>query len=518
MKDLHNKVVRILSQNIVVDWLEPYKNSKDNTSVGSGFFIDNKGTILTCSHLIINSKVVYIEVPSEGKKKYQAEILMVCPDFDISILRVKNYKNKGHFKLIDTEAFYKIESGVDVHAVGFPLGQDNLKITQGVISGRDSGLIQTSAGLNKGNSGGPMLMGDIVIGINVSKIRDANNIGYATPIPYYYNIKHEKDTLVRRPSLGIHYINLNKHYIDYHNMRCKSGILIKKVFKNSPLWNAGIRVGNVLCSINNHNIDNFGLIDRSWFNERMTINDIKNTFKINDKIEFTYFNGKTIKKTTFKFTKFNLVITKKYPLFDESGTTYSVFGGLVVCETNYEHIKTLLDEECFNKFSLNYHTSRLATMYSNREESKLIITHLFPNTLIKTLENIKVGDTIKSINNRKVKTIEDYNNAMTMPLIKNKTRYFKLETEDNKIIVLKINDLLKEEINNSKLHKYQISDIYKKLNRLDKTNKKTKKNKKPSKKNKKPIKTHKRKIPHNLKHLKKKRSVVKHFNYENFSK
>ena len=71
-------------------------------------------------------------------------------------------------------------------------GQDNLKITQGIISGRDSGLIQTSAGLNKGNSGGPMLLNDIVIGINVSKISNANNIGYAVHfilLQYYAMLK-----------------------------------------------------------------------------------------------------------------------------------------------------------------------------------------------------------------------------------------------------------------------------------------------------------------------------------------
>ena len=237
MNNIHEKVVRITSQNIMIDWLEPYKNKFTTSSVGSGFFIDYKGTILTCSHLVINSKKVYVEIPQEGKKKYTADIISTCPDFDIAILKIKGYKNKSFFNLLEKDKFYDLKLGKEIFALGFPLGQDNLKITQGIISGRDSGLIQTSAGLNKGNSGGPMLLDNIVIGINVSKISNANNIGYAVPLLYYYNIMHVKTKLIKRPILGIHYLNLDKNYNELNNIKCDNGILIKNVHKNSPLWN-----------------------------------------------------------------------------------------------------------------------------------------------------------------------------------------------------------------------------------------------------------------------------------------
>ena len=41
---LYNKVVRIISQSIKFDWLEPYKNTGNSAAIGSGFFIDNKGS------------------------------------------------------------------------------------------------------------------------------------------------------------------------------------------------------------------------------------------------------------------------------------------------------------------------------------------------------------------------------------------------------------------------------------------------------------------------------------------
>ena len=463
MNNIHEKVVRIISQNIMIDWLEPYKNRFTSSSIGSGFFIDNKGTILTCSHLVINSKKVYIEIPQEGKKKYEADIISTCPDFDIAVLRIKGYKNKSFFNLLEKDKFYDLELGKEIFALGFPLGQDNLKITQGIISGRDSGLIQTSAGLNKGNSGGPMLLDDIVIGINVSKISNANNIGYAVPLLYYYNIMHVKTQLIKRPILGIHYLNLDKNYVELNNIKCQSGILIKNVHKNSPLWNCGLRKGHILCSLNGYNIDNYGLLDKKWFNERMTINDIKKTFKLNDKIEISYFNKKKIIKTHFKFSNFDLTITKKYPMYDSSGDGYEVFAGLVVCDMNIDHIKTLVNEECDGKFNLNYHTSRIANLYKEREQERLIITHLFPNTIIKKLENIRVGDIIESVNNKKVKNIKEYRKALMSPIIKNKKKYLKLITEDGKECVLLLSEVMKEEKENSQINKYALSESYKHL-------------------------------------------------------
>lgn len=483
MEKFHDKVVRIISQSIMIDWLEPYKNARASTSIGSGFFIDNKGTILTCSHLVINSKKIFIEIPSEGKEKYEASLISTCPDFDIAVLRVKKYKNKDFLKLLDSKEFDNIEIGSEVFAFGFPLGQDNLKITQGIISGRNNGLIQTSAALNRGNSGGPMLLNDVVIGINISKINNTNNIGYAVPITYFYNIRKQKETLIKRPILGIHYLNLDKSYINLHNIKCDSGVLIKKVHKNSPLWNCGLRKGHILCSLDNYNLDNQGLLDKKWFNEKMSINDIKNTFRLNQKIPISYYDNKKIHNKQFTFSDFDLTITKKYPHFDESASAYEVFGGMVVCQLNINHIKLLVNEECEEKFNLNYHTSQIVSLYSDREDNKLIITYLFPNTKVKLLENLRVGDIITKVNNIDVKTIEDYRKSIEKPLKNNKKRFIKITTSDDKNIVLDVGDILKEEVENSKIHKYKLSDLYKQIQSKKKSKKHSKKqSKKYSKK------------------------------------
>ena len=115
---------------------------------------------------------------------------------------------------MSSDKFYKIPSGTEVLSIGFPLGRNNLKITKGIISGRDMGKIQTTSPLNPGNSGGPMVIKDIIIGINSSGIMNASNIGFAVPISYFHTIKKQTEKIIKRPSLGLELCKLTPEYSD----------------------------------------------------------------------------------------------------------------------------------------------------------------------------------------------------------------------------------------------------------------------------------------------------------------
>lgn len=460
--NLQNSVVRISAQNIEVKWLQPYKNEDSRGGIGSGFFIDNKGTILTCSHLVLDSKKLFIEIPFEGRKKYEAEVIYVCPNFDIALLKTKDYKPKSFLKLCSENEIYKMKSGEEVYAVGFPLGQNNLKISKGVISGRQDGLIQTSAPLNPGNSGGPLLYKDKVIGINISKVTFASNVGYAAPISHYYVIdgyRKSSQPLVVRPTIGFEFVYTNHAYFESKSIKKCLGVLLCFVYKNSPAWKAGLRIGDVLCEINGYKIDNTGLIDKRWFNEKMSIDDIINTFKIGNKIKISYFSKGKIKKTTILLEEFKPIISTKYPIYDNDNK-YEVFGGFIVAELSLNNIKDMISELKTNILHKKYAGLLKWLVSKNREERVCWIVHVFSNSIVKNEEILKMGDVIKKVNGKNIKSIDDYRKALALS-----KKFIKYELEGNKEYVMDLNTTIQQEEDFSETFKYPISESYKKLSK-----------------------------------------------------
>ena len=470
-KTLQNNVIRIIAQNIEINWLQPYKNDDSNSAVGSGFFIDKEGYILTCSHLVIDSKKLFVEIPFEGREKHEVELVYVCPNFDIALLKTKTYKPKNFLQLIGNKEMYNINSGENVYAIGFPLGQNNLKISNGVISGRQKGLIQTSAPLNPGNSGGPLLYKNKVLGINISKITFASNVGYAAPISHYYVIDNYRKfgkKLVIRPNIGFNYYNTNKSYFKSKKISKCNGVKINFVYKESPAWKCGIRKGNVLCKINGIEIDNHGLINKRWFNEKMSLQDLINTFRIGDKIKIEYLNDKNKKIGTLKIEEFQPEITKKYPLFDDSNINYEIFGGIIVAEVNISSLKKIMNDT-FRHHETFYNKTLASLLFwlnaENKQEKICIVTHIFANSIPKNEDILKVGDVLEKVNNVNIKNIDDYRRALS----KSKD-YISFITKNDKEYVLDLKDSLSQEEEFSENFKFNISKIYKKLSKKKKRN------------------------------------------------
>ena len=467
--ELSKKTVKIISQRINYDWIHPYKNSSIGQSVGSGFFIDNKGHILTCSHVIENSKKIYIEVPFLGEERKEVDIIGLCPELDLALLKTKNYKNTDFYNLHSEKEIYTMKPGKDVYAVGFPLGQDNLKFTKGIISGRQYSKIQTDTPINPGNSGGPLLYNNKVIGINASHIMFASNIGYAIPISHFYLIKellfNKKNKLITRPFLGIDYQNSNDALLQMNTCKCESGILVKNVFNNSPISKTSIKQGDIICEINNISIDNFGLFNFNWFNQKMKFGDILKTIKNNEKVNIKYWRNKKLYNKNFTYSDYQLNICNKYPLYELDEIDYEIFGGLIIMELTNNHLELISGEVFSNIRSDNSLNNRYNNFLSyldnsNKGEKKLIITHIFPNSYIKNLKIIYEYDIIKTVNNINTNTIKDFRNNIKKTKNINKDKFIEIETEVNSKIVISVKTILKEEINSSKTFKYTLSDTY----------------------------------------------------------
>ena len=480
------KTVKVISQKITPDWIHPYKNKTTSKSIGSGFFIDKDGHILTCSHVVDDAVKIFIEIPNQGDEKIEVEVLGLCPDMDIALLKTKTYKNKDFYELHDENYVYDIEPGEDAIAIGFPLGQDNIKYTKGIISGRQFGKIQTDTPINPGNSGGPLLSGNKVIGINSSGFLMANNIGYAIPISYFYLLKEElfssDNKLIRRPFLGLSYQNSNKPLLDVNNCKCETGIYVKTVFKGSPIEKCGIKEGDIICSFGGMKVDNFGLLDKEWFNEKMKIDDALRRVPNSGPIDIEYWRGKKLFKKSFKYNPFELEINTKFPLYELYENKYEVLGGMIVMEMTVNHLQYIVGRllgrltkpQSINK-KINNILSYLDT--EKRTKPKLLVTHIFPNSYLNNLEILEEFDVLDKVNGRKCSTIKDFREA----LLNKKGKYIEILTELNKKVVLEIPKIVEEESTFSETYKYPISDTFKKLKKFKFTKRKTSRKKRTKK-------------------------------------
>lgn len=160
--------------------------------VGSGIVISEEGYVLTNSHVIPDS-AVNLEVVL-GEKAYPARFVGRRADYDLAVIKI-NAKGLKAASLGDSD---KVEQGDVVIAIGSPYGLFHTA-TEGIISfvGRDGAIagtlvpnyLQTSAAINSGNSGGPLIdLTGRVIGLNTWKIPGsageggADGLGFAIPI------------------------------------------------------------------------------------------------------------------------------------------------------------------------------------------------------------------------------------------------------------------------------------------------------------------------------------------------
>jgi len=229
--------------------------------IGSGFFIDDKGTILTNNHVIENASAIKVYLV-DRKEPLPASVVGRDPELDLAVLKVDG----GPFPYLplgDSEAMWV---GDFVVAIGNPYGLDHT-VTFGVLSAKErpltiqgkpfKNLLQTDASINPGNSGGPLLnLRGEVIGINTAVSAQGQGLGFAIPINSVKEVLNDLLTKgkVSRPWLGVSVQDLTPDVADYLGIPGAKGALVMQVFSNSPAAKAGLRPYDVITSFDGKNV------------------------------------------------------------------------------------------------------------------------------------------------------------------------------------------------------------------------------------------------------------------------
>ena len=230
--------------------------------LGSGFIIDQNGTILTNYHVVDGAQKIAVTL-SDGKS-YDAKVIGKDQKTDIAVIKI----DAGHaLPAVTMGDSDHLEVGEWVMAIGNPFGLDHT-VTSGIVSakGRQIGagpydnFIQTDASINPGNSGGPLinLRGEVV-GINTAIFsQSGGNIGIGFAIPTN-SIKEVLPQLrdkgrVVRGYLGTTVQKITPEIADSLGMKERHGALVAEVMKGSPAERAGIKTGDVIVEFNNKEI------------------------------------------------------------------------------------------------------------------------------------------------------------------------------------------------------------------------------------------------------------------------
>ena len=171
--------------------------------LGSGFFINDEGYLITNFHVIEGETEISVEVYHQtggqlDRETYrQVKIIAINKFHDLALLHIED-KNAPKFKPVTLGSSDALNVGDGVFAIGSPLGLERT-VTQGILSTKTRQLegelyLQTSTQINPGNSGGPLfnLAGEVV-GVTNMKITFGEGLGFAIPVELVKSFLDHRD-------------------------------------------------------------------------------------------------------------------------------------------------------------------------------------------------------------------------------------------------------------------------------------------------------------------------------------
>jgi len=463
-EQVKNTVVQVFAQVAEFNMVQPYSPPHQYSVCGSGFFINEEGDIITNAH-VVNQAYVWVQIPELGRYIVNVEVIGIS-DRDIALLRVTPESLAMIKSALGSVPFLplgdsdSVRRSDDVLALGYPLGQQSLKSTTGVVSGHEQHMIQTSAAINPGSSGGPLLndMGQ-VIGINTAGVTEANNVGYAIPINDLKIVLPDlyKNKLVRKPFLGIFYNNGSEALTEYLGNPQPGGCYVVEVVKGSTLYKAGVKPGDMLYQINAYNVDFYGDMMVPWSDDKISIIDYVSRIPAGHQVSLVMYRQGVRKEFIVTLDLSELPpIRKVYPGYEE--IDYEVFAGMVVMQLTLNHIHIM---EKMVPGLVKF------TEMKYQNEPVLLITHIFSNSQLYRMRTLTPGATINEVNGIKVTTLQELRQAFKQgsqeKFLTIKASDNHAHVSDNLLVVMPWDKILEEEPQLARAYRYPVSETAKEL-------------------------------------------------------
>ncbi len=416
--DFSNSVVKVFATVLRPDPARPWTKQPPADVTGSGAVIEGE-RILTNAHVVLYASQVQIQANRAGDKLLAA-VVAVAPAIDLALLRVDDAAFfKEHRPLRRTETLPRITDAV--YAYGFPAGGNSLAITKGIVSRIEfvdygissAGLrIQIDAALNPGNSGGPVIAGDKMIGLAFGTV--GNNIGYIIPNeeialflkdvaagrPYAKPAMYDELQTLENAALR-RYLALDKSV---------HGIVVHRPYRSDPDY--PLKEWDVISAISGTQIDDQGMIPLG--------DDLR--------VRFQYLIQNIAREATVPLTivrggrsvTVTLPLVRERPyMVDALGGTYPeyfIYGPLVFSRATLEHLQSVYTPAIGANLNANPRAifgmlrSPLVQQIGlpptpEREEVVIISSPFFPDKLTAGYDN-PAGGTVARINRSPVRSLK----------------------------------------------------------------------------------------------------------------
>lgn len=266
--DVRESVVKIFADVRAPDLTRPWTKQAPHEVSGSGVVIDGN-RILTNAHVVHYANQIFVQ-PYSSSDKLPASVESIAHGMDLAVLKLADEAFfKDHLPLKMADELPEVRD--TANAYGFPIGGTELAITKGIVSriewaeyfAGEAGLrVQVDTAVNPGNSGGPVLVDDRMIGVAFSVLAAGQNIGYIIP-------NEEIKTFLADVADGRYDGKLRFYWggqgMENDALRAKfkldkgtTGVLLSDVVSKDPAY--PLRQWDVVAKVGAYAVDNAGIV------------------------------------------------------------------------------------------------------------------------------------------------------------------------------------------------------------------------------------------------------------------
>jgi len=467
---LRSSVIRIQAVSSHFNWFTPFTAGSDGVGVGTGWAVQVEPYPLfaTNEHVVNDAKQVSLQLLLYGEQQWEADVVSVCSKFDLALIVLRKpdeFKKAMAAHKIKLEALKMAEKlspmGADVVALGFPLGQDSLKISKGNIAGNEevngNTCIQSTAPISPGNSGGPLMNADAteVVGINFAKATRGENINYVIPVwrvrqmvnkHLYDQPKMPKDGKWKRLTVSVPKDELTateaNEALYELSEGCKTGIYNAKIGQRSFFLKANppVQEGSFLTSVNGYELDRFGMgLNPHYAADRVHYKDLFFMVpSLSSGVKFqTCVKGKAIDHTV------SMDWTPDYgrglqwihePNMAGIAKDYEMFGDVSVMQMTVNHI-SLAVSKLGNPGPARWLHPDL------RAKPRLVVNFVRSGSYAASV--LPVGAAVAKVNGQKVRTLQEFRDAFVP---KDSKKVWTIETDMGKVLALMFTKSLSDQL------------------------------------------------------------------------